>query len=217
MIHINENSIKWKGRTYNEIVSTIKQNKNKNESTRNTFLPNPCKIYRHELPTPFSNVSNSGNERTSLHIDNKPGYTNRVLIDNNIIDCNNIIIQKPINDPDKTPLNDDVIIGNSIKRVRSSGMNPEKPVFISNTKIGTKYYTNKQQYIDSTINNKCIIYNPNNQQFSQQGAVSYSNYILRKSYDVNRINNEITSATYMLPLAYAQTIKQNIGNMANCQ
>lgn len=214
MSNINENSIKWKGRTYNEIVSIIKSNKNQNQSTQNIFLPNPCKIYRRELPITtflFNEINaNSGNERTSLKIDENPSYT--IKNTNNYCD-NNIIIQKEYNVYPNIMLKDnitDTTIINSIRRIRSSGMNIEKPIFVSNTKIATKYYTNKCQYLNSTINND--IYNPNNPQFSQQGAVSNSNYILRKTFDTNRNNNKITSATYRLPLLYAETIKNNIGD-----
>jgi hypothetical protein len=211
--------VSWKGRTYNEIVSTIKRNKNKNASSQNTFLPNPCKIYRRELPIPFSvdNI-NSGSERTSLKLGDFPGSTTRVLSILgdycNTPSYNNLIIQKPYDAPTDTTLKgeiDDTTIINSIRRVRSSGMNNEKPVFISNVKIGTRYYINQPQFMKSTVDN-CNIYNPNNGQFSQQGAVSYSNYILRKNFDINRANNEITSATYSLPLLYAETIKNAVGD-----
>ena len=90
-------------------------------------------------------------------------------------------------------------------------MNNEKPIFISDSKIATKYYTNDLQYLNAVIND-CNIYKPNNAQFSQQGAVSYSNYILRKTNDINRINNKITCATYKLPLSYCETVKNVIGD-----
>jgi hypothetical protein len=208
MFNINDKPIKWKGQTYNQIISTIKRNNNSNLSAQNTFLPNPCKIYRRELTTPFSN---SGNERTSLKINEILHGTSQTSTNT----CNNLIIQTEYLAPSDTTLKGDITnstVNNSIRRVRSSGMNNEKPVFISNTKIGTKYYTNETQYLKSISTDKCTIYNPNNTQFSQQGAVSNSNYILRKSFDINRTNNDITTATYLLPLSYAETIKNNIGD-----
>jgi hypothetical protein len=219
----NNNQIKWKGHTYNEIISIIKRNKNKNISTQNIFLANPSKIYRRELPIAsiIENINSGENERTSLKINEKPGGSTKSLINNTGTYCNsplynNLIIQKEYDafSINHSILHDDLIhtnIINTIKKIRSSGMNTEKPTFISNSKIGTKYYTDKSQHINS-INHKHNIYNPNNEQFSQQGGVSYSNYILRKKFDINRINNEITCATYNLPLCYAETIKNTIGD-----
>lgn len=221
----NDNPIKWKGRTYNEIVSIFKRNKNKNVSTQNTFLPNPCKIYRRELPIitySFSDLqTNSGNDSTTLQQIETPGSTIRYLstlgdyCDNSPPLSNSWAIQKPYSSPIDTTLKEcdtNNTIINSIRRVRSCGMNPEKPTFVSTSKISTKYYTNECQYLKSTFNDNCTIYNPNNQQFSQQGAVSYSNYVLRKNFDINRANNQITSATYNVPLLYAESIKNAIGD-----
>jgi hypothetical protein len=91
-------------------------------------------------------------------------------------------------------------------------MNRETPQFVSSTKMKGGYYANNAQYLRGTIGKECVIYNPNNQQFAQQGAVSYSNYILRKNYDINSANNAITSATYAVPLLYAESIKMAVGD-----
>jgi hypothetical protein len=209
--------IKWKGRTYNEIIAVIKRNKNENLSLNNAFLPNPCKIYRYNLPfnemlpSGYTNAGlNAGQERTSTRIPSEtPGFTNYYAT-NDPSNCAGLYVQVPYNVPNNTttevePLNDVI---NTIRRVRSSGMNKEKPQFVSNTKMVNPYSINNKQYLSATVNQECAIYKPNNGQFSQQGG----NYILRKSFDINRANNAITCATYSLPLSYAETIKMAVGD-----
>lgn len=223
MFNQYDNLIKWKGKTYNEIIPIIKCNNNNNLSLQNTFLPNPCKIYRYELPN-FDNI-NVNNERISSKIYDSPGSTTRYsnILDNycNTPLYNNLIIQKDYNvySSNNIPIKNNItnsIIHNSIRRLRSSGMNNEKPLFISNTQISTNYYNNQCQYLNNTLQN-CNIYNPNNIQFSQQGAVSCSNYILRKNFDTNYYNNKITSSIYKLPILYADNIKNNIGDTNTIQ
>jgi hypothetical protein len=203
--------IKWKGLTYNEIIPTFRRNRNANQSTNNTFLPNPCNIYRRELPnTPFSVF---GNQREIKISDlEQPGFSNRtsIIVDNS---CGQIQQPYESNEPDVKPLKECVSVTNSLRRVRSSGMNPEKPIFISDTQIGTTYYTYGNQYLNSTFDTReCLINAPNNPQFSCQGAVSYSNYIVRKQYETNTDNNAITAATYKLQILYAESVKNAVGD-----
>jgi hypothetical protein len=214
MFNINDSPIKWKGRTYNEIISAIKKNANENASMQNTLLPNPNKIYRRTL-LPFNRSSTTcGNERTSVKLGEYPGSTIRTLVPGTDTD---IFIQKEYNvvPPFDTTIKgcvDDSAITKSLRLVRSAGMNSETPQFVSSSKMKGGYYANNAQYLMSTAGKECTIYNPNNAQFAQQGAVSYSNYILRKTYDINSANNAITSATYSVPLLYAESIKMAVGD-----
>jgi hypothetical protein len=216
MFNINDSPIKWKGRTYNEIVSAIKKNTNENASAQNTLLPNPCKIYRRTLPTFNASNITCGNERTSVNLGEYPGFTNHSYT----VPDTALFIQKEYNVPLPYDTTDggseicvvDSAITKSLRLVRSAGMNRETPRFVSSSKMKGGYYANNAQYLQGTIGKECVIYNPNNQQFAQQGGVSYSNYILRKNYDINSANNSITSATYSVPLLYAQSIKMAVGD-----
>lgn len=216
---VSQEPIKWKGRTYNEIIAIIKRNKNENLSIQNAFLPNPCKIYRYNLPfneIPPNAGPNVGHERTSMRIPSEsPGFTNHYYADDS--NCNPTFLQVPYNPSSNAQSNAETLKGkcnivDTIRRIRSAGMNREKPVFVSNTKMENPYSINNKQHLDATVNRGCATYKPNNAQFSQQGGVSYSNYILRKSFDINRANNAITSATYSLPISYAETIKMAVGD-----
>lgn len=202
--------ISWKGKTYNEITAILQKNKNQNESVENTFLPNPCKIYRRSFNLPSndesSGTANSGNERILQSTFDIPAASFRTI--NTQTQCNNIILQKAYN---PTVLQNDTIISDSIRRVRSAGMNNEKPVFVSNSKITSPYFNSNIQYLDATVVKDCI-FNPNNPQFSQQGAVSYGAYILRKNNDICRINNALTERAFDAPLLYAENIKYIIGD-----
>ena len=196
--------IKWKGLTYNEIIPTFRRNRNSNASTNNIFLPNPCTIYRRELTPPFSGFTDGctiGRSNIKISELEQPGFSNRTSVTGG--DSCDIKVPTPL----KRVCNE-----NSLRRIRSAGMNPERQLFISDTKIGTTYYTNCSQYLKSSVDSQCQKTAYSNAQFSCQGAVSYSNYIVRKQYDTNRDNNAITAATYKSPILYAQTLKGVVGD-----
>jgi len=100
----------------------------------------------------------------------------------------------------------------AIKRIRSAGMNTEKTKFIDNTKLARPYYSSTPQYINGTIHKDCNIIKLNNPQFSQQGGVSYSNYVLRKHFDTIETSNILTGDTFTVPYIYAETIKYAHGD-----
>jgi hypothetical protein len=201
------NIIQWKGRTYNEIVPSIRRNTNTNASTQNTFLPNPCKIYRREIPFNVGETyGGTGRNPVTIIELEQPGYRNYHIGDTTttttICDAN---VQTEL------PLTQKECVANVLRKVRSAGMNPERPVFVSNTAITTKYYTSGCQYLKAK-DAKCDIDVPNNGQFNCQGATTYSNYILRKQYDTNLANWAITAATFKTPILYAESIKSAIGD-----
>lgn len=196
--------ISWKGITYNEVIATLRRNTNTNQSMENTYLPNPNRIYRNEIT-----VLNTNNTTSHNTVPSYPSGTIKTTVSN----CNPFI-QKglAISSPMAQKGCVDNTQNNAFRRVRSAGMNCEKPVFVSNTKIKTGYYDSRTQYLKSTIDAECNHINLNNVQFAQQGAVSNSNYILRKRFNTNQDNGLITRKVFDTPLLYAETIKNAIGD-----
>lgn len=158
-------NFQWKGKTFSQVTSAIKQNVNNlnygNGGLHNAFLPNPLKIYRRELVT-TSNTTTC-NPRTSLSIDeiNRPGgsiinssaitqddsnkITNSTLQNGSISFIDNIL---PNNSCDETSNCIPILSPgeNARRRVRSSGMIPKK---FNATRNNDQYYTSTNQYLTS--------------------------------------------------------------------
>lgn len=84
--------ISWKGKTFTQVSTIVRMNKNTNTNTvsnNNFFLPNPLKIRRREIAS-IPNVS-SCNQRTSIRIDelNRPNgslvYYNKPSVNNGLV------------------------------------------------------------------------------------------------------------------------------------
>jgi hypothetical protein len=158
--------VSWKGKSLNQITTTLQLNKNTNNNANNEniFRSGPIKLYRREIMTTTDKV---GNPRTSLSIDevNRPnGYfisqrkdcsnngvvsylnqkdTNRTnnLYENGIQICNT-------NTPSTTTINNSYISQefNAKRRVRSAGMITRK---YNPARNGDSYSTSNAQYLVS--------------------------------------------------------------------
>ena len=198
------NIVQWKGRTFNEIVPSIRRNQNSNASAQNTFAANPCKIYRREMP---GGGGCSGRNPVTIMGLEQPAYRNH-HVGWGDDDADNVQTEIPLTQKGN-------YVANALRKVRSAGMNPERPAFVSNTEVATKYYTSSYQFLKAK-DAKCDVNTTvNNGQFGCQGAVSYSNYIARKQYDTNLANWAITAATFGTPFLYAESIKTAIGDTAS--
>jgi hypothetical protein len=200
-LNLNEKPlISWKGKTFNQISASIKKNASistSNGATTGTiFLPNPLKIYRKEIASPFD--ADRCNVRTSVKINdfeipngtitNSSGLTNNGLV--NTIDT--VLPNNTCEEPG-TCLAFLSPSENAKRRIRSSGMIQKKYDSMNNP----KYYTNNNQYLVSRkmtqqqnrfhyatdVSNGCVYYKPNNSQFAQQGAVTASSLTSRVRYD----------------------------------
>ena len=145
--------IRWKGKTFYQITSQIKKNKNNGNtsgSTHNFFLPPPNKIYRREIAT---NIDTCGSHfSSSIDLMNAPnGYIvsevnlpNRGLV--NTLDMNSSSNRYENGDcTDKNVC----IMENARRRVRSSGMINKRKAFIPEKNNDNAYFTNSSQYLVS--------------------------------------------------------------------
>ena len=208
--------ISWKGKTFNQITSVVKKNPgiNTTKNIHNLFLPNPLKIYRREIASNPNDFTCS--KHSSIKIDefDRPGGS---IINSNFNNKNNNGLVNTIDN--KLPNNICEEPGtcmaflspaiNAKRRVRSAGMIKQK----YDPKNRAKYYTDTNQYLTSrnisfeknqfryptSDPSYCVIYNPNNKQFAQQGAVTSSSLIARVKYDT--INT--AAAQTKLPLGVA--------------
>lgn len=217
--------ISWKGKTFNQITSSIKRNKGTNNTTsmRNLFLPPPLKIYRREIAN-TSVTSTCSSSRTSIRIDeiNSPGgsiintkfpsNTNGLVntIDNTLPNntCEEPGTCLPFLSPDL----------NAKRRCRSAGMIHQK----YDVKNRAKYYTDTKQYLTSrnvsfeknqfkyptADPNYCVTYNPSNKQFAQQGGVSGSSLIARVKY--NAIQSAASQSTNPLGIATSNALAYGV-------
>ena len=148
---LNLNSIPlipWKGRTFNQIHSSIQKNGNINTDNPNLFSANPLKIYRREIASTSANgcASNS-----SLRIDifNRPNGTINNTIATTVKDLVNTIDNIFPNNTCERYENCSVVLSpaaNARNRVRSSGMIKRK---FNEGRNNDTYYTSSSQYLNS--------------------------------------------------------------------
>jgi len=192
--------VSWKGKTFNQITSTIKRNKGTHvtSSVHNLFLTPPLKIYRREIAN-TSVTSTCSSTRTSVKIDEitRPGGS---IINTNFSSGTNGLVNTIDNTlPNNTCEEPGTCLPflspamNARRRCRSAGMIHQK----YDVKNRAKYYTDTKQYLTSrnvsfeknqfryptADPNYCVIYNPSNKQFAQQGGVSGSSLIARVKYN----------------------------------
>jgi len=205
----------WKGRTFNNITTTIQRNINTNVNELNIFKALPLQIYRKELTTaPKVNSRRVSIDELDQSIKSKA--------------CTLVVVDINYNENKSAhPSCDTCFISdeqNALKRVRSAGMIRKK-----DSSKHQNYYTSSSQYLNSrsktfnqnqfnylkngnatvdpgsaaasqntysangvsqvldTACSSVVYYKPNNSQFAQQGAVSSSDLITRVKY--NTITN----------------------------
>jgi hypothetical protein len=193
--------ISWKGKTFNQITSSIKKNpgiNNNNNGIHNLFLPNPLKIYRREIAN--NSIVNTCTKHSSIKIDefDRPGgsiinTTFDINKNNGLVNTIDNTLPNNICEEPGTCMKFLSPADNARRRVRSAGMIKQK----YDPKNRAKYYTDTNQYLTSrnitfeknqfryptSDPSYCVIYNPNNKQFAQQGAVTSSSLIAKVKYD----------------------------------
>lgn len=183
--------ISWKGRTFNQIHSSIQKNgqnfENISGSVQNLFSANPLKIYRREIASINSEPCNS---RASLKLDNfnRPNGTIHNSIATNKNGLVNIINDSTPNNTCENYENCSVVLSpaeNARKRVRSSGMIKRK--FNENRNNDT-YYTSSSQYL--TSRNRTFTQNQYNYiRVGDSTATPGSNLASGNIYSSNGINH----------------------------
>jgi hypothetical protein len=140
--------IPWKGRTFNQIHSSIQKNGNIRTDKPSLFSANPLKIYRREIASTSTNgcASNS-----SLRIDifNRPNGTINNTNATTIKDLVNTLDNTPPNNKCEDYGNCSVVLSpsaNARNRVRSSGMIKRK---FNEGRNNDTYYTSSSQYLNS--------------------------------------------------------------------
>ena len=215
--------ISWKGKTFNQITSSIKKNPGLNTTqnkNHNLFLPNPLKIYRREIATPKTSTACS--RRASVKIDefDRPGGSiiNTIASTSNINGILNTMDNTPPNNSCEEYANCTTFMSpsyNAKRRVRSAGMIRQK----YDSQNRPKYFTDRNQYLTSrnytyeqnqfrypiSDINYCVVYNPNNPQFAQQGAVSASSLTARVKYNTINTNAVQTTTAYGVATANAMS------------
>ena len=222
--------IAWKGRTFNQITSSIKKNPGLTnaKSNHNLFLPNPLKINRREIAS--TKLVTTCSRRASLKIDefDRPGGSiiNTKIPSNanglvNTID--NLLPNNSCEEPG-TCLTFLSPALNAKRRCRSAGMIHQK----YDAKNRAKYFTGTNQYLTarnvSFEKNQyryptadasyCVIYNPSNDQFSQNGAVTASSLIARVKYNAIQTAALQTAVPLGNATANAMTYPANLNNLS---
>lgn len=215
--------ISWKGRTFNQITTSIKKNKGQTGTgLHNLYLPNPLKIYRREIATPSLNTICSRRDSSTIDEINRPGgsIVNTTFRSNtnglvNTID--NMLPNNTCEEPG-TCLAFLSPALNAKRRCRSAGMVHQK----YNSKNLPKYFTDASQYLYSrnqtfdqnqfkypvTDPKYCTVYKPNNTQFAQQGGVTASSLIARKHY--NAVQRSAASMANPLGIATSNALAYGV-------
>lgn len=201
--------ISWKGLTINQINSKISKNVGTVQGQRNLFKANPVRLPRRETNTTDS--KNCNRSAITLNTINIPGGT---IANSSATTSNNILLTTEVKVPNNSceyPGTCNTYtspIENAKRRVRSGGMIRQKYHETSNNKA---YHTNTREYLESrnmtykqnqyvlsNPDNTCFKthYNPSNNQFAVQGAVTSSDLVTRKRY--NTITDSAVS--YQAPL-----------------
>jgi len=230
----------WKGRTFNNITTTIQQNVNTGK--HDIFKALPMQIYRKELTL------------------NPIVHSRRVSIDEldysipSVSKCTLAVVDANYTDSTCTSMCN-ISEVNALKRVRSAGMISKR------TDISKKYYTNSSNYLNSRSksfnqnqfhylktgdataqpgstaalqntysansvshvlscsNKSTVYYKPSNANYAKQGAVSASDLITRVKYNTITDNTVAYRRAYGTEVANAlayemhdgYTIKDKIG------
>jgi hypothetical protein len=140
--------IPWKGRTFNQIHSSIQKNGKISTDNPNLFSANPLKIYRREIA---STAANGCASNSSLRIDifNRPNGTINNTIASSVNDLVNTLDNTPPNNICEDYGNCSVVLSpsaNARNRVRSSGMIKRK---FNEGRNNDTYYTSSSQYLNS--------------------------------------------------------------------
>jgi hypothetical protein len=154
--------IPWKGRTFNQIHSSIQKNGQISADivlNPNLFAANPLKIYRREIASTSTTIIGSN---ASLRIDefNRPNGTINNSVATNIKDLANTIDNTMPNNKCENYENCSVVLSpaaNARNRVRSSGMIKRK---FNEGKNDDTYYTSSSQYL--TSRNRTFVQNQYN-------------------------------------------------------
>lgn len=227
--------ITWKDKSFNQILTTIRQNKNDSIITpRNMHNAPPLKLYRKEINSSTSKSSRLGVTINSFEIPNGyiipiNGSASNLLtaaLDAKIIDRKNYCTIAE-NGVCFSPQQD------AKKRIRTSG------IIKNNYNMDTKQYLQRRnitfeqnQYNflqsgnsavkpgsagsslnmytmqSSTVTDcvpKQVVYKPNNSQFAQNGAVSSSSLLVRKKYNTITSNANEYSLPYGVAVANAMS------------
>jgi hypothetical protein len=153
--HTPIRNVSWKGRTINQITSSIQKNKLSDGtiSQKNTLRAMPLKIYRREIAVNMPTTTGCHNSRISSSYDelNRPGgYT--------ITSANNSGLENTLESPKPAILNESYGCGagaknsyncaedNARRRCRSSGVIRRK---YDSSRSETSYFTNTNQYLVS--------------------------------------------------------------------
>jgi hypothetical protein len=140
--------IPWKGRTFNQIHSSIQKNGKIRTDTPKLFAANPLKIYRREIA---STAANGCASNSSLRIDifNRPNGTINNTIASSMNDLVNTLDNTTPNNKCEDYGNCSVVLSpsaNARNRVRSSGMIKRK---FNEGRNNDTYYTSSSQYLNS--------------------------------------------------------------------
>jgi hypothetical protein len=151
--------IPWKGRTFNQIHSSIQKNGQISADIPKLFAANPLKIYRREIA---STVATRCGSSTSLRIDefNRPNGTINNSVATTIKDLVNTLDNTIPNNKCENYESCSVVLSpaaNARNRVRSSGMIKRK---FNEGKNDDTYYTSSSQYL--TSRNRTFVQNQYN-------------------------------------------------------
>jgi len=151
--------IQWKGRTFNQIHSSIQKNGQVRTDTPKLFAANPLKIYRREIASTATTIIGSN---ASLRIDvfNRPNGTINNSVATNVNDLVNTLDNTTPNNKCENYESCSVVLSpaaNARNRVRSSGMIKRK---FNEGKNDDTYYTSSSQYL--TSRNRTFVQNQYN-------------------------------------------------------
>jgi hypothetical protein len=227
--------ISWKDKTFYQITSTIQKNKKGVSTVRQTMSALPLPINRREIAT--DNACNFKNPRIGVSIDdiNSPGgYLVRNVASNG---NNGVIMPGKINNKGEsgTCLVNDAgspgdynkrimcVANNARVRVRGSNMNKSNYVVNTEGKTSARFFNNTKEYLNNRTKSfeknqntldSCVVFDPSNKHYQQQGAVSSSTHVLGRKVDTitQTANVFYKNNGYNLPNSISYGVNQNINN-----
>jgi len=237
--------VPWKGQTFTQIVSSIKQNSDDGTAIGLSMKSRPIKHHRRELI-----VNTSRNGSTTINELGIPGGTvvnsSSSRISNNcgngLIDINLTTNQSehPCNNTLNHSNNNDNVVTNALNRIRTSGLvnkNYQSSYNQYLTSRVKKFDQNQYNYLKegnkhaipgqgNAMNNIYafgavkghyvpIYYKPNNSTYAVQGAVSQGDKIARLKYNTITTNGHSFLTAYGSQVASANAYAYSVSNNKN--
>ena len=189
------NNFNWKGKTLNQVISKIQLNKG---IINDIYGPTPIKSYRREIASNMDDVFTSGNQRTSIKIDEINRPSGSIVVSNNT--SNTGIKSIIIVESEKNAVEEEK---NSLKKVRNG-----KSSTIDGETDG-EYFADTQQY----LKNRGKTFEQNlTYTVKVENSSAYTNKLKFKTLTETVMSDTNTQNTDLLYAVPVENLKKKGGN-----